>query len=370
MASRHGGVRAPMGGERCLHLALHSLEPLPQPPGIFSRMIGEPGERGIESPEEAALGARAPRPVVTRALDQAVVVDEAAGARYQRHTLRAVLVQGRPALLLKGPAPDRIQRSGVYPDQPLPLEVVPEGSQRCQVLFGHPVAGDRLEEPPRPPGTQAELTELREQVGIAGRPKRLGGELPYGLVMAMLVGGLSGPAGDDDVRLNKANGPGDLADHGVSRPLRDRVGAALAVAEVVEGAEQSLRSVDRASVLALPGAEDPQRLAPIRVEPILTGLSPGGRPVDAAHAEAVREIGEETAVLVVGVRAHLQYRPGHRQRPEPITQLGRVKGSTCLADPPRHLRSSKQVQLPRPLGHRHGESHLNKAMASGWQASP
>jgi hypothetical protein len=57
----------------------------------------------------------------------------------------------------------------------------------------------------------------------------------------------------------------------------------------------------------------------------------------------VREIGEETAVLVVGVRAHLQYRPGHRQRPKPITQLGRVKGSTCLADPPRHLQSSKQV---------------------------
>src|SRR5215207_2390932 len=131
--------------------------------------------------------------------------------------------------------------------------------------------------------------------------------------MAVLVGGLSAPARNDDLRLNQPYGAGDLADHSISSPLRERVGAALAVAEVVEGAEQGLRSVDGASVLALPGAEHAQRLAAVRVEPILSCLSPRGRPVDRAHAEAVREIGEEAAVLVVGVGAYLQHGAGHRQ---------------------------------------------------------
>src|SRR4029453_1291475 len=128
-------------------------------------------ERGIKAVEDAAFPVHLRGLIGSRAPDQAVVVEEATGLREQRHPLRAVLVQGRQALLLKGLTRDRIQRSRVYPGQPFPLEFLPESSQRRQVLSGRPVAADRLVEPTGCPSLQAQLAKLRQQVGIASRPK-------------------------------------------------------------------------------------------------------------------------------------------------------------------------------------------------------
>jgi hypothetical protein len=80
MSSRRGGVRGPVGGERFLRLVLHSPQLLPQPPGIFARVIGEAGERGIQPLEEAAFRARVTRAVVTRVVNPGLLVDKATGA--------------------------------------------------------------------------------------------------------------------------------------------------------------------------------------------------------------------------------------------------------------------------------------------------
>ena len=103
------------------------------------------------------------------------------------------------------------------------------------------------------------------------------------------------------------------------RELCEECGALLGEAEPWTSAWYRTKwAIVGASVLALPATEHPQCLAPVGVEPILSCLSPRGRPVDRAHAEAVGKVGEEAAVLVVGVRAHLQNGARHRPRPTTI----------------------------------------------------
>src|SRR5215211_6948127 len=109
-------------------MPLHALERRPQPARIVSHMISESSERGIESLKEASITAHLPVSIGTRVLDQPAVVDEAARTRRQRHPLRAMLVEGQPALLLEGSARDRIQLASVQADQSLSLEVVAESS--------------------------------------------------------------------------------------------------------------------------------------------------------------------------------------------------------------------------------------------------
>jgi hypothetical protein len=143
-------------------MSLDALKLLSQPRRPFPRMMGQPGERGIEPLEEATSRAHLHRRIGIRAPNQAVVIEEATGLREHRHPLRAVLVQGRHALLLEGLTRDRIQCSRVYADQPFPLEFLPESSERRQVLFGRPVTADRLVEPTGQPSLQTQPPELRE----------------------------------------------------------------------------------------------------------------------------------------------------------------------------------------------------------------
>src|SRR5919106_764562 len=87
------------------------------------------------------------------------------------------------------------------------------------------------------------------------------------------------PAAHDDLRLHEPDRPHDLADQILAAPGGEGGLTAFAEAEVVEGAVEQLSAVDRPGVEALPGADDPEGLAPLRPGAVLPALTAGRRPV-------------------------------------------------------------------------------------------
>ena len=209
---------------------------------------------------------------------------------------------------------DRVDLAGVDP-QVAGLLVLVDQDAEAAVLTGLPVAGHRAVQLPGPPRWQPELPE---PLGVGRGVEGLLGDQADGLVVSVAVVRGAGPAADDDERLHGPDRADDLADDGVAAPVAQRVLAALGEPEVVERPVEHLAPVEPPGVEALPRPHDAEGLGALGPTPVLPALPTGGRPVDGAGGVPSGHVGDQAAVLVVGVRAEVQHRAGVRERPDAV----------------------------------------------------
>ena len=277
---------------------------------ITARIDGQPGELRVQTVVDARL---APG-LGTRTPDQAVVVVIRARLRHEPDALGAMAVDRAVRLFLVAHLGDGVDLAGVDA-QVAGLLVLVDQDAEAAVLTGLPVAGDRSVQLLRAPRGQAQLAE---PLRVRGRVEGLLGDQSDGLVVAVPVGRDARPAADDDERLHRPDRADDLADDGVAAPAAQRVLPALGEPEVVEGPVEDVAAVETPRVEALPRAHDPERLRALGPPPVLPALAARGRPVDGAGGVPPGHVGDQTAVLVVGVRAEVQHRTGVPERPDAV----------------------------------------------------
>ncbi len=279
---------------------------------LAAREVGDAGQRHVDSVEHGAfvVGGADPR-------SEAVVVGVGRAGRRggEAAVLRLLEAESLPRDLLEGACQQRVvvalgdhDARGQHPVDPLAADIVFEAKGIGLVVGvvpdlvvadgegGH--AGVVLQRLPRP---QPFADLVREHVRIAGVLERLLRRLPRYLMLPVAVGGSAQEHGRDHQGPDHPHHANDVGQHPLMRPLPHGFLLRLGEAEVDHAGEVLVDAVPPAGGQKLVGAVQPERLPVVRVHQILARFAAVQREQAHAGALSARLVGEQSAVLVVGM---------------------------------------------------------------------
>jgi len=131
-------------------------------------------------------------------------------------------------------------------------------------------------------------------------------------------------AGDDHVRLESADHPDHVAQHGLAAPDGQALLGRLGVAEIPRPREELLGPVNAAGCQQLLGADSGQERSLLGADEVLAAAAAGQRQVRRADLPAARHVRQQGGVLVVGVGRHVQDAAQHREPVQRELQGGGV----------------------------------------------
>src|SRR5688572_32311058 len=121
-------------------------------------------------------------------------------------------------------------------------------------------------------------------------------------MVTMTIAGRTREAEYNDIRLETANGPDNIAEHLLTVPLAERFFSGFGKAEVDSPGEKLLRSIEAARGQQLVCANHAEVGSLFGADQVLAALAARERKVSGAKMAAAREISEQCGVLVVRMR--------------------------------------------------------------------
>ncbi|HEY6100930.1 MAG TPA: hypothetical protein VIW03_15940, partial [Anaeromyxobacter sp.] len=171
----------------------------------------------------------------------------------------------------------------------------------------------RLVERRRLPRSQALGGEIREGGRVSREVERLARHDARRLVLPVAVAGRAGEDRDDDLRAEAPDDAHRVLEQGLLRPEPQRLVERLREPEVVGAREELAREVEAARGRELLGPQEAQTDAELVADQVLPAVAPRERQVRGLAAHPPRHEGQESGVLVVGMRRDDEEAPVRRE---------------------------------------------------------
>jgi hypothetical protein len=186
-----------------------------------------------------------------------------------------------------------------------------------------------------------------------------------GRVVAVRVSARSGETRDDDVGLKFAKNPDHVGEDLFLIPNPECLVGGFRKTEILRAREELMAAVDPPRREQLLRADHTEKIADFRADEILPAVAPRHRKVARVRQPPVRQIGDQSRVLVVGMSGDVQHTRQHLKFLESQLDFGGVLPNGNLSGgeaatqsrqknhhrrpPNAHPKSSHEFELPPSL---------------------